>query len=115
VAPPPKPGDAMPPKENPAPKGGAEAAAAAAAPAIIHITLPADARLTIDERPTQATSGERYFISPILQPGKTYYYTFKAEQVRDSQTQSAEQRVYVRAGQESRVTLTIPSASVAAR
>jgi uncharacterized protein (TIGR03000 family) len=71
--------------------------------------------LTIDERPTQATSGERYFISPILQPGKQYYYTLKAEAVRDGQTQSVEQRVNIRAGQETRVTLTIPSASVAAR
>jgi uncharacterized protein (TIGR03000 family) len=109
VAPPPKPGDAVPPP----PKGGAEAAAAA--PAIIHVTMSADARLTIDGRATEANSGDRYFISPMLQPGKTYYYTLKAEAVRDGQTQMVEQRVNVRAGQESRVTLTIPTASVAAR
>lgn len=99
-----------PPKEKP-PEGAAQTPA----PAVITVSLPADARLTVDDRPTQSTSSHRVFVSPVLQPGKDYFYTLKAEVVRDGQTQSVDQRVIVRAGRESRVTLTIPTASVAAR
>ena len=84
--------------------------------ATLVVTLPADAKLKIDDYQTVSTSGTRVFTTPALTPGKDYSYTLKAEVVRDGKTQSAEQIVKVRAGETTPVTLTIGTAtSVAGR
>jgi uncharacterized protein (TIGR03000 family) len=80
------------------------------APASILVRLPADAKLTIDDNPTQSTSGERRFVSPPLQPGKEFRYVLKASIVRGGETITATQNVMVRAGKESEVTLEFPGA-----
>jgi uncharacterized protein (TIGR03000 family) len=82
---------------------------AAPAPATIVVSLPADARLMIDDRPTTSTSDTRVFVSPALNPGREYHYTLKAEVMRDGKPVLMEERVAVQAGKESRVTLALPT------
>jgi uncharacterized protein (TIGR03000 family) len=95
-------------------KGG-ETSQATQAPATIVVSLPADARLMIDDRPTTSTSELRTFVSPALPVGNEYSYTLKAEIMRDGQTLVTTKQVPVRAGQESRVTLEFPAPRVASR
>jgi uncharacterized protein (TIGR03000 family) len=87
----------------------------AGVPAMILVSLPTDAKLTIDDTPTRSTSGRRVFVSPPLEPGKTYHYTFKAEVMRDGRAVSVTKRIDLRAGQETRVELVLPGAAVARR
>jgi len=84
-----------------------------AAPATIVVNVPAGARLTIDGVATTQTSATRVFATPALQNGREFHYTLRAEVVRDGRTVATTERVAVRAGQETRVSLTIPVASVA--
>jgi uncharacterized protein (TIGR03000 family) len=83
----------------------------AMAPATIVVRLPADAKLTIDDNPTQSTSDERRFVSPPLPPGREFRYVLKASIVRKGETVTATQNVMVRAGKESEVTLEFPGAN----
>jgi uncharacterized protein (TIGR03000 family) len=100
------------PKDMPKPKPDGEETAA---PATIIVTLPADAKLTVDDNPTTSTSTTRVLVSPPLDPGKEFNYTLKGELLRDGKTVHASQRITVRAGQETRITLEFPTASVAQR
>jgi uncharacterized protein (TIGR03000 family) len=77
------------------------------------VTLPADAKLTIDGSPTVATSRSRVFESPRLTPGKTFYYVLKATAVRGGKTKTVTKKVTVRAGEDTRVKIEIPQAAVA--
>jgi uncharacterized protein (TIGR03000 family) len=86
----------------------------AASPATIVVTLPEDAKLTIDDEPTVSTSGRRVFTTPALAEGTDYTYTLKAEVIRDGKIQSIARRVTVHAGKETQVSIEIPSATVAA-
>jgi uncharacterized protein (TIGR03000 family) len=86
-----------PPKE----KGKDEVSA----PATIILSVPADAKLTIDGVATSSTSATRSFVTPELTGAKEYVYTFNAEITRDGQTLTATEKVTVRAGQESRVSI----------
>jgi uncharacterized protein (TIGR03000 family) len=88
------------PKEEPKPKTGM-----APAPATLIVSLPADAKLVIDETATTSTSAERTFVSPTLNPGVDYSYTLKAEVIREGKKVQAEDKVTVRAGEKTRVTL----------
>ena len=73
------------------------------------VNLPADATLTIDDEATASTSGNRVFVTPPLENGREFHYTLKAKIVRDGQVQTTTQRVAVRAGEVSRIELTIPA------
>ena len=73
--------------------------------ATIVVSLPADAKLTIDDEATASTSDRRVFVSPSLPTGKDFYYTLKAEITVEGKAQVVSQVVKVRAGEESRVTL----------
>jgi uncharacterized protein (TIGR03000 family) len=75
--------------------------------------LPADAKLTIDGAATQSTSAERSFITPPLEQGKTFHYTFRAEFVRGAKTITVTEQVPVRAGRESVVSLSWPAPGAA--
>ncbi len=107
----------MPPAEpvkEPIKKG--DKGAMAPAPATIVVSLPADARLTIDDTATSATSAHRVFVSPELAPGREYFYTLKAEWVRDGKAVVVSKQVTVSAGNESKVTIEAEeSADVASR
>ncbi len=74
------------------------------------MTLPADAKLTIDGSPTVSTSQTRVFVSPDLTPGKTFHYELKATLVRDGKTETVTKRVAVRAGADTRVRIEFPPA-----
>jgi len=95
------------------PKGGSSMAMPQ--PATIIVSLPADATLLVDDSPTTSTSSRRVFVSPSLSPGKTYHYTLRAEAQRDGKPVRVEERVAVRAGEESKVKLTLPPSEVARR
>ena len=74
------------------------------APATIVVSLPADAKLIVDGAVTMATSAERVFTSPTLNPGVVYNYTMQVEFVKNGQTMTETKTVEVRAGAETRVT-----------
>ena len=77
------------------------------------MSLPADAKLTVDGRPTVSTSESRVFESPSLTPGKTFYYVLKATVIRDGKTETVTKKVAVRAGEDTRVKIEIPEATAA--
>jgi uncharacterized protein (TIGR03000 family) len=90
-------------------------AAASAAPATLVVTLPADAKLTIDDASTTSTSSPRVFTSLDLPAGKDFYYTVRGDIIRNGQTITAQKRVRVRAGEETPVLLEFPTATVASK
>ena len=49
-----------------------------AAPATIAVAVPADATITIDGHLTKETGADRLFVTPPLQPGKTFHYEIAA-------------------------------------
>ena len=79
----------------------------------VYVTLPADAKLTIDGTPTVSTSETRLFESPSLTPGKTFFYVLKATVVRDGKTETVTKEVTVRAGEATQVRIEIPETAVA--
>lgn len=79
----------------------------------LYVTLPADAKLTINGTPTVSTSESRVFESPGLTPGKTFYYVLKATVVRSGKIETVTKEVAVRAGEETRVELEIADAVAA--
>jgi uncharacterized protein (TIGR03000 family) len=81
-----------------------------AAPANLLVTLPADAKLFVDGHETTSTSGERLLTTPDLEPGREFHYTLRVEVTRDGQTQQVSQRVAVRAGEDVRVNIDVPTA-----
>ena len=84
-----------------------------ASPATLVVTLPADAKLKIDDTATTSTSATRVFVSPTLNPGQEYHYQLTAEVVRDGQKVTTTKQVAVRAGVETRVQIEFPLSSVA--
>jgi len=105
------------PKEMPAPKDGKKVEdkgeVSLPAPATIVVSLPADAKLTVDGNATVSTSGTRVFVSPELAPGKVFSYELTAQVVRNGKTVSASKRVTVQAGQETKVQIDVPQESLA--
>jgi uncharacterized protein (TIGR03000 family) len=92
---------AMPPKDAGTP------ASTMAAPATIVVSLPADANLKIDGTATTQTSGTRHFTTPTLAAGQTFVYTLTAEVVRNGETLSSVQKITVRAGEQTNVSLPV--------
>ena len=85
------------------------------APATIVVSLPADARLTVDGNPTTSTTNRRVFVSPALDRGADFFYTLKAEVVRDGKTETRTEKVTVRAGEETKVDINFATPTVAAK
>lgn len=77
---------------------------AQAAPARLTVRLPEEARLFVDGQACPLTSSPRSFDTPRLEGGRKFYYTLKAEMVRDGQTLVESQRVVVEAGKKVDVT-----------
>jgi uncharacterized protein (TIGR03000 family) len=82
------------------------------APATIYVTLPADAKLSIDDNVTSSTSTMRVFASPVLKTGMEYYYTLKGEVIRDGQPVTTTKQIAVHAGEEARVEMAFPATSL---
>ena len=78
----------------------------------ILVHLPADATLTVDGDPTTSTSDTRLFTSPALPAGRSMYYTFEAQIVRDGKTTKVEKEVPVKAGFQSELTIDFPQPGV---
>jgi len=96
-------------------KDGAGGAFLTPAPATIVVTLPAEAKLTIDDAATASTSSPRVFMSPALSPGKAYHYTLKAEYTKDGKPVTVSRQIEVRAGAETRVDLNDTNVTVASK
>jgi uncharacterized protein (TIGR03000 family) len=62
----------------------------------VTIDLPADARVWVDN----VFCPVRSFDTPELEPGRKYFYTVRAELVRDGQTIVQSRRVTLSAGQD---------------
>ena len=75
------------------------------APATIFVSLPADAKLSIDGAATTSTTAERTFVSPVLPAGRDFSYTLKAEFQHEGKPVVVTKMVNVRAGLESRVVI----------
>jgi uncharacterized protein (TIGR03000 family) len=75
------------------------------APATIIVSLPAEAKLSIDDAMTTSTSAQRVFQSPELPAGRTFVYTLKAQFSHEGRPVIVSKNVNVRAGEETRVTI----------
>jgi uncharacterized protein (TIGR03000 family) len=100
---------------KPAGTPGAAASEGAAAPAILVIDLPEDARLTVQGAAMTARGPRRRLISPALEPGRDYLYTLQGEFSHNGQTRTVTRDVVVRAGEETAVDLNSPAVVLAAR
>jgi uncharacterized protein (TIGR03000 family) len=87
--------------------------AAAPVPATLVVNLPADAVLTVDGERTTSTSAQRVFRTPALNPGRDFEYTLTAKVVRAGREEVIEQRVTVRAGEQTTVRLELPTPAAA--
>jgi uncharacterized protein (TIGR03000 family) len=106
-APPPAvtPAKPLPPGEAvPAPKDKKQSAAS---PGRLLLSVPADARVFVDEEPTRSSSAQRVFVTPALESGAGYTYTLRAELVRDGKVHNDVQVVTVTAGES--VTVSFPN------
>jgi uncharacterized protein (TIGR03000 family) len=105
------PAQGRPAEKIPAPKK----TTLAPVPATILVSLPAEAKLTVDGAATQSTTATRYFVSPPLTPGQEYFYELKAQVQRDGKTVERSQRVAVEAGKQTRVAFDFAPTTVARR
>jgi uncharacterized protein (TIGR03000 family) len=82
-------------------------------PGTIVVTLPSNAKLTVDGYVTQQTSNQRVLVTPPIQRGQDLTYTLVAETTENGQLVSQTQQVTVRPGQQSPVNFTFPTAPAA--
>src|SRR5690348_6390786 len=70
--------------------------------ATVIIRVHSSATLTVNDQPTQQKGERRSFISPPLEPGKKYSYTFVAEWMprNNYETYKVTRKVEVQAGKE---------------
>jgi uncharacterized protein (TIGR03000 family) len=71
--------------------------------ATVVVELPSDATMMIDNYVSDLTSETRTFVTPDLVQGRDYYYTIKAEVIRDGKKVTQSQKIFVRAGRTTRV------------
>jgi uncharacterized protein (TIGR03000 family) len=84
-------------------------------PATIVVTVPAEARVQFDDRPTTSTGEVRRFVSPPLPPGRTFSYTVTATRIVDGHEEKVAKEINVRAGQTTTLTVSFPAPTVASR
>lgn len=80
--------------------------------ATIVVSLPVDARLTVDGQSTKSASATRVFTTPPLQAGERYQYVLRAEVMRDGAPLAMTRTVNFGAGEEARVTFDFGTATV---
>lgn len=96
------------PKAEPVKPAGAGAAK-------LTLEVPAQAKVYVDDMPLKGSDTVRHFRTPELEPGQTYYYTFRVEAVRDGQPVTETRRVIVRAGEAVREVFSVTSPDAVAR
>lgn len=106
-----------PPVRRPEPVPAPKKATGAPAPAQVIVQLPAQAELFIDGQRSRLTATTRTVVTPELEQGEDYYYTLRAEVIRNGKAVQKDQRVLLRAGEVSRVDFRdlAPPAAVADR
>jgi uncharacterized protein (TIGR03000 family) len=84
---------------------------------MLTVSVPADAKVLINDKPTTSTGTVRKFTSRGLEPGRVYTYHLKAEYEKDGQAMVKEKTVQVRVGESLAVTLgeADPEVKVAAK
>ena len=87
----------------PTPKKGGEQVSTTTKTSQVIVTLPADARLWVDNVECPYTSSERTFNTPPLDPNHRYVYNLRVEMMRDGQPISQTQRVVIVPGEPVRV------------
>jgi uncharacterized protein (TIGR03000 family) len=92
-----------------------ETEVAAPAAATLVVTLPADAKLMIDDAVTASTSTRRIFTSPALPVGQAYHYTLRAEFMQDGKPVVVTKTVAVRAGEQIAVAINADMAGIVSR
>jgi uncharacterized protein (TIGR03000 family) len=95
------------PKDMPKPTDKPKEEANLMAPATIIVSMPADAKLSIDDAATTSMGAVRTFVSPDLNTGREYHYTLRTEIAG----KTIAKQITVRAGEETRIELS--SADVA--
>jgi uncharacterized protein (TIGR03000 family) len=63
------------------------------------ISVPSDAKVTINDRETRSTGSQRQYVSYGLTPGLVYTYVVRAQVVRNGQVQEDTKTVTLTAGQ----------------
>lgn len=89
------------PEQPPVPKAtlpGPNALDASAGSGLISISVPAEARVTINGLLTSSTGARRQYVSYGLKPGFTYKYEIHAQMVRDGRLIEDQRTVYLTAG-----------------
>jgi uncharacterized protein (TIGR03000 family) len=79
------------------------------APATFTVHLPANARLLVDNQPTQSASTTRTFITPPLPENRSFTYTLKAQLDEAGKPLTQTKQITVRGGQNTDVTLQFPA------
>jgi len=105
--------DGKGPEKGAPKKGTGEGEAMLSAPVTLVVSLPAEAKLSVDDYATKSTSAVRTFTSPVLEAGQEYTYTLKGEMIRDGKTETTTKQVTVRAGDQLSVSLNFPTLAVA--
>jgi uncharacterized protein (TIGR03000 family) len=75
----------------------------AAAVAKVTVHVPENAKLYVDGVECPLDSTTRTFETPKIEPGRQYFYTVRAEVVRDGRPQSESRRIFVEAGRQTTV------------
>lgn len=97
------------------PKAPEDKESALPASATIVVSLPAAAKLMVDDVATTSTSSSRTFVSPELEAGKEFSYTLTAQIINEGTPVALTKVVTVRAGVETRVSFDFSVASVASK
>jgi uncharacterized protein (TIGR03000 family) len=80
---------------------------------VIVVSLPAEAKLFIDDKATRSTGPTRVFVSPTLEGGRSYTYELKGEMKQEGRTRNVSKSVKVEPGRTTYVNLTFPTREVA--
>ena len=83
--------------------------------ATIIASVPADAQLKIDGVSTTSSSTRRVFVSPVLEKGKSYFYTFEAQYNVNGKPITVSKKVDIEAGKVARVDLNQAARAVASK
>ena len=95
---------------SPAPPAHGQAGPPTApAEARLTVLVPADAAISFFGKPTTQKGTERLFITPVLQPGKEYYYDITARWAKEGRGVEETRRVWVTAGSRVKVKLLVPA------
>jgi uncharacterized protein (TIGR03000 family) len=65
----------------------------------IKVTLPADAKVFVNDAPTTSTGAERSYVSRGLRTGMTYSYNIRVEYLKDGKPVSESEQVKLSAGE----------------